>query len=78
MLGIAGAFDRKIALGEVVEVVQDQFSEEVIEDGIELRSYDEIGLRNKDEVPFTNGVFKHTRFNFYYPHFRIRTRNYSK
>ena len=55
-VGIAGAFDRKLDLGEVVEVVQDQFSEEIVEDGIELKSYDEIGLRGKDERPFTNGV----------------------
>jgi len=55
-VGIAGAFDRKLALGEVVEVVQDQFSEEVVEDGIELKSYEEVGLRGEDERPFTNGV----------------------
>ena len=55
-VGIAGAFDRKLVLGEVVEVVQDQFSEEVVEDGIELKSYEEVGLRGEDERPFTNGV----------------------
>ena len=66
-VGIAGAFDRNIALGEVVEVVQDQFSEEVIEDGIELKSYDEIGLRNKDEVPFTNGVLNNTFQSLQHP-----------
>jgi len=55
-VGIAGAFDRKLVLGEVVEVVQDQFSEEVVEDGIELKSYEEVGLRGKNQRPFTNGV----------------------
>ena len=55
-VGIAGSFDRSIALGEVVEVVQDQFSEEMVEDGIELKSYEDVGLRGKNERPFINGV----------------------
>lgn len=55
-IGIAGAFDKSIKLGEVVEVVQDQFSEEIIEDGIKLLSFDEVGLRDKNERPFTDGV----------------------
>ena len=49
-LGIAGAFDRTIALGEVVEVVQDQISEELIEDGLELRTYQEVGLKTEESI----------------------------
>ena len=56
--GIAGAFDKTIELGEVVEVIQDQFSEELIEDGVALRSYHEIGLRDENEPPFYYGVLK--------------------
>ena len=54
-VGIAGAFDRTLALGNVVEVVQDQFSEEFIEDGDEWKTYEEIGLREANEFPFKNG-----------------------
>jgi len=54
-VGIAGAFDRTLALGEVVEVTQDQFSEEVIEDGDELKNYEEVGLREANQAPFKNG-----------------------
>lgn len=59
-LGIAGAFDRTIALGEVVEVVQDQFLEEIVEDGDELKTYEEIGLRGSNEYPFIDGVLHST------------------
>tara|TARA_B110000503_G_C7119211_1_gene401694 strand:+ start:147 stop:785 length:639 start_codon:yes stop_codon:yes gene_type:complete len=59
-LGIAGAFDNTISLGEVVEVVQDQFSEELVEDGEELKTYQEIGLRERNEYPFIDGVLNST------------------
>lgn len=59
-VGIAGAFDRSIELGEVVEVVEDQFSEELVEDGVDLKTYHEIGLRDKDQMPFQNGVLNRT------------------
>tara|TARA_R110002111_G_scaffold117946_1_gene180273 strand:- start:298 stop:918 length:621 start_codon:yes stop_codon:yes gene_type:complete len=49
-LGIAGAFDRTIALGEVVKVVHDQFSEELVEDGAELRTYQEVGLKKEESI----------------------------
>tara|TARA_B110000046_G_scaffold63181_1_gene70590 strand:- start:8315 stop:8953 length:639 start_codon:yes stop_codon:yes gene_type:complete len=54
-LGIAGAFDRTLTLGEVVEVIRDQFSEEVVEDGDELKTYEEISLRETDKFPFKKG-----------------------
>jgi futalosine hydrolase len=78
-IGIAGAFDKTLALGEVVEVVQDQFSEELVEDGIELKSYYDIGLRGKDEDPFENGVlnrtFQFARSPFQDPKKKIREVN---
>jgi futalosine hydrolase len=49
-LGIAGSFDRSIALGEVVEVVEDTFSELGAEDDADFLSIEKLG--------FGEGVFK--------------------
>ena len=43
-LGIAGSFDRNIALGEVVEVTNDRFSELGAEDGEDFLSVDQLGF----------------------------------
>ncbi len=43
-LGIAGSFDRNIALGEVVEVTDDRFSELGAEDGDDFLSIDQLGF----------------------------------
>jgi futalosine hydrolase len=43
-LGIAGSFDRSIALGEVVEVVEDRFSELGAEDDEAFLTIDEMGF----------------------------------
>ena len=43
-LGIAGSFDRDIALGEVVEVTNDRFSELGAEDGEDFLSVDQLGF----------------------------------
>ncbi|HZX59400.1 MAG TPA: futalosine hydrolase [Mucilaginibacter sp.] len=51
-LGIAGSFDRNIALGEVVEVVEDHLSELGAEDNEAFLTIDELG--------FGEGVFKST------------------
>src|SRR5581483_10531713 len=51
-LGIAGSFDRSIDLGEVVEVVEDRFSELGAEDGKEFLSIEQLG--------FGEGVFRST------------------
>ncbi len=42
--GIAGAFDRSIALGTVVNVVEDTFSELGAEDGADWLTIDQLGL----------------------------------
>ena len=49
-IGIAGAFDKTLELGEVVDVVRDQFSEELVEDGEELKTYQEIGLQKDSSI----------------------------
>ncbi|HVW14622.1 MAG TPA: futalosine hydrolase [Mucilaginibacter sp.] len=51
-LGIAGSFDRGIALGEVVEVVEDHFSE--------LGAEDDDGFLTIDQLGFGESVFKAT------------------
>jgi len=57
-IGLAGAFDRSIALGEVVNVIQDHCSEEGVQDGDEFLNLEEIGLRKGDEFPFIDGHLK--------------------
>ncbi|MBS1502321.1 MAG: futalosine hydrolase [Bacteroidetes bacterium] len=49
-LGIAGSFDRSIALGEVVEVVEDRFSE--------LGAEDDKAFLTIEELGFGESVFK--------------------
>jgi futalosine hydrolase len=43
-LGIAGSFDRGIALGEVVEIIEDSFSELGAEDGDAFLPIDQLGF----------------------------------
>jgi futalosine hydrolase len=51
-LGIAGAFDRSIELGEVLEITEDTFAELGAEDGDEFITIDKLG--------FGTGTFKPT------------------
>jgi len=62
-LGIAGSFDRSIALGEVVEVTEDRFSEMGAEDGDDFLSLDQLGfgesgMKSSYELPATFGLKK--------------------
>lgn len=50
-LGIAGSFDRSIALGDVVEVVEDSFSELGAEDNEKFLSIDKLGFGEADFKP---------------------------
>jgi futalosine hydrolase len=50
-LGIAGSFDRDIALGEVVEVVEDQLSELGAEDDTRFIPIDELGFGERRFYP---------------------------
>ena len=57
-IGLAGAFDRNLKLGEVVNVLEDQFSEEGAEDGDRFISLDEMGLRFNPQITFDDGKLK--------------------
>jgi len=57
-LGICGAFDRSIELSEVVLVESDVAIEEGAEDGEDWISLEDMGLRGKDEFPYSNGLLK--------------------
>lgn len=57
-VGIAGAYDNSLDLGELVEVITDRFAEEVVEDGDELKDYEAIGLREANEFPFHQGILR--------------------
>lgn len=61
-VGLAGAFDRSLELGEVVQVTSDQFSEEGTEDGEEFIPISSLGLRAADEFPFENGILNKVYF----------------
>ncbi|MCS6930441.1 MAG: futalosine hydrolase [Saprospiraceae bacterium] len=55
-LGVAGAFDRSLALGEVVQIVADRFADVGVEeaDGRFIDIF-ELGLANPNEPPFEEG-----------------------
>ncbi|POY39220.1 futalosine hydrolase [Solitalea longa] len=52
--GIAGSFDRSIALGSVLQVVDDQFSELGAEDGDQFIDLFSMGFVDGNEQPFKN------------------------
>ncbi|MFZ4704780.1 MAG: futalosine hydrolase [Bacteroidales bacterium] len=56
--GICGSFDRRIAIGEVVDVAQDSFPEMGAEDGEYFLSLIDLDLLGRDEFPFTNGILE--------------------
>ena len=45
--GVAGAFNKQIQLGDVVQITEDILSEMGAEDGEEFISYDQLGLPGK-------------------------------
>ncbi|WP_142601204.1 futalosine hydrolase [Solitalea koreensis] len=53
--GIAGAFDRSIKLGEVIQVISEELPELGAEDGDHFVSLTDLGFMNPNEFPFTNG-----------------------
>ena len=54
-MGIAGAFAGDIAIGEVVQITDDCFSDLGIDDRGVFRSLSEAGLTGADEFPFNAG-----------------------
>ncbi|MDB5153729.1 MAG: mqnB [Mucilaginibacter sp.] len=61
-LGIAGSFDRNIALGEVVEIAQDNLSELGAEDADTFLSIESMGFGESVFKPSAS-LSKHTDFN---------------
>lgn len=57
-VGLAGAFNRSLNIGEVVNVVNDCFSEEGAEDGEEFLDLSDLGLRARDAFPFTENCIE--------------------
>ena len=55
-LGLCGTFDRAVALGTVVHVTSDRFSELGAEDGDRFLTIHDLGLLGPDEPPFRNGA----------------------
>jgi futalosine hydrolase len=57
-IGIAGSFERDIAIGECVWVKRELFSEMGAEDGDQFLSLIQLGLQTHDEFPFEWGELK--------------------
>lgn len=55
-IGIAGAFTKKLAIGEVVQVVSDTFADLGIDDNGVYKSIYREQLVNPNEFPFQNGI----------------------
>lgn len=53
--GIAGAFDRNIELGSVVQIISDRFAQTGAEDGAVFMDIFEMGLADANTYPFKNG-----------------------
>jgi len=53
--GIAGAFDRNLELGSVVQITSDRFAQTGAEDGAEFMDIFEMGLADANTYPFKNG-----------------------
>jgi len=56
--GICGSFNRRMHIGEVVNIVEDSFPEMGAEDGEYFLSLIDLDLLGRDEFPFTNGVIE--------------------
>lgn len=66
--GIAGAFNRELKIGDVVQIDSEQFGDLGVEerDGQFTDAFD-LGLIEKNQLPFQNGVMKNegsAQFNF--------------
>ncbi len=59
-IGIAGSMTRELKIGEVVNVVYDEFADLGIETQNDFLTLFEAGFMNINEYPFENGVLKAT------------------
>jgi futalosine hydrolase len=64
-LGIAGAIDKTVAIGDVVEIISDNFYNWGAEDNGNFISVFDLGLISKNDSPFINGRL-HSSFNSSY------------
>ena len=62
-LGIAGSYNRNIQIGEVVNVVQEEFSDLGIENPTEFKTIFESGFVDKNNFPFIDGKLKSDVYN---------------
>lgn len=62
-IGIAGSLTRELKIGEVVNVVYDEFADLGIETQQEFLTLFEAGYLNINEYPFENGVLKASHSN---------------
>jgi len=62
LVGVAGSFQTSIQLGEVIQVVSDEFADLGVNDRGVFRSVFEIGLTNANEFPFNNGKIPASTF----------------
>ena len=53
--GIAGAFNRNLELGSVVQIISDRFAQTGAEDGADFMDIFEMGLTDANTYPFKNG-----------------------
>jgi futalosine hydrolase len=62
--GIAGSYNEKLNIGDVVMPVTDCFADAGIEDGDDFFTLHEAGLTDKDEIPFRDGlIFSDTTYS---------------
>lgn len=61
--GIAGSFNKSIAIGDVVNITQDRFSELGAEDGEHFLSLTEMNIQNVNELPFHEVQFNESVIN---------------
>lgn len=61
-VGVAGSYDKKINLGEVVFVKADCFGDCGLLHHNQLTSYFDLGLANEDDLPFQSGELVNSEF----------------
>ena len=62
-IGIAGSLTRELEIGEVVNVISEEFADLGIEKSDEFLTLFESGFMNVNEFPFENGILKATGTN---------------
>jgi futalosine hydrolase len=66
-VGIAGAINRKLSIGQTVNIVSDEFAFWGSEDNDDFLSVFKAGLQNSNEYPFSNGKILPLKSDFDLP-----------